>query len=157
MATVEDITDYIISRLAGAGGRLTQLKLQKLLYYVQSWHLACHGSPIAPAKFQAWVHGPVSREVFDRFRASKMLYSSIEVEDMRPGFNSEKALAAAERELVDAVLEAYGSLTGDQLEQMTHREEPWIKARGGRGPDERCETEIDESLMGEYYRRRLKT
>ena len=155
MADIHDVTDYVICRLVDGGVHLNQLKLQKLLFYVQAWHLAHHGRPLVPARFQAWVHGPVSREVFDRFRGSKMLYSPIVREDVRPGFNSEHALRPEERAIIDSVLEVYAPLSADQLEGLTHREDPWMAARGERAPDERCEQEIDEGLMATYYRARL--
>ena len=155
MASIHDVTDYVICRLIAGGGHLNQLKLQKLLYYVQAWHLAHYGRPLFGGRFQAWVHGPVSRQVFDRFRASKMLYSPITIADVRLDFNSERTIAPEDRGHIDAVLEVYAPLTGDQLETLTHNEDPWVVARAGRAPDERCETEIDEALMGEYYRSRL--
>jgi len=161
VASIDDVTDYIITRLVDAEGSspedssLSQLKLQKLLYYVQAWHLAFHGRVMFQGHFQAWVHGPVNREVFDRFRETKMLYSPITRDDVRPEFNSDTALRSEQRAHINAVLEAYGSLTGDQLETMTHREEPWQEARRGLPPDARCEKEIDETVMGNYYRKRL--
>lgn len=157
MATIHDIADYVISRLAPAGAPLNQLKLQKLLYYIQAWHLANTGNPIVPGRFQAWIHGPVSREVFDRFRASKLLYSPMLPSDVRPEFNSEVALSDAERGFINEVLEAYGHLSGSQLESMTHNEEPWIEARRGYSPDARCEVEISESTMQRFYSSRISS
>jgi len=154
MATIDDITDYVISRLATAETPINQLKLQKLLYYVQAWHLAHAGKPIVDAKFQAWVHGPVNRSIFDRFKSSKLLYSAMTPDDIRPDFNSDTALSEDERGFVNAVLDAYGGLTGDQLESLTHQEEPWIEARGSLGPDQRCEREIDEGTMARFYKSR---
>lgn len=155
MADIHDVTDYVICRLVDGGVHVNQLKLQKLLYYVQAWHLAHQGRPLVQGRFQAWVHGPVNREIFDRFRGSKMLYSPMGREDVRQGFNSDVALRPEERAFIDAVLEVYAPLSGDQLEALTHREDPWMTARGGRSPDERCEQEIDEGIMGAYYKARL--
>lgn len=157
MACIDDITDYVISRIVGGGGSLNQLKLQKLLYYTQAWHLAHHDTPLFAGRFQAWIHGPVNRGTFDRFRGTKMLYSPMSLEDIRPGFHSEASLTAAERGHIDAVLAVYAPLTGDQLETMSHREQPWLLARGGIPPDVRCEAEIDEQVMGRYYRARLQS
>lgn len=157
MASIDDITDYVINRLVTGGVHLNQLKLQKLLYYIQAWHLAHAGTPIVHARFQAWVHGPVNREVFDRFKATKMLYSAMTTDDIRPGFNSEQALSSDQRAFIDAVLGVYAPLAGDQLEALTHQEDPWIRARGKLSPDQRCETEIDESVMASFYRARVQS
>lgn len=152
---IHDVTDFIISRLVDGGGYLNQLKLQKLLYYTQAWHLAHFSTPLFIGRFQAWVHGPVNREIFNRFRSTKMLYSEVGREDIIDGFNSEQSLPEDTQEFIEVILETYGPLTGDQLETLTHHEDPWILARKRCRPDEYCENEIDESVMTQYYRARL--
>ena len=83
---VNIIADYIIMRLTSdeddRGMDLINLKLQKLLYYVQAWFLGIEGKRFLNTSFEAWVHGPVSRDVFDRFKDSKNLYSQITVKDI---------------------------------------------------------------------------
>jgi len=83
-----------------------------------------------------------------------MLYSAVTRADVSPKFDV-NSLDVDERAHVDEVLEVYAGLTGTQLEQMTHEEDPWIRARGSLSPSERCETEIDEGLMAKYYAARL--
>ena len=95
--------------------------------------------------------------MFDRFRDAKMLYSPMLREDVRPDFNSNVALNPKERAFIDAVLEVYAPLSGDQLEALTHREDPWLAARGSLSPDARCEEEISEELMRSYYKARIST
>jgi uncharacterized phage-associated protein len=150
----DGVCDYVIHRLCAAGSHLNFLKLQKLMYYVQAWYLAFYGKPLFPGKFQAWVHGPVNRELYDRFKPTKSLYSEVSSTDVFPGFDP-SLLPDEVRNHVHSVLDVYAQYTGSQLEEMTHREEPWLKARIGCRPAERCEREIDESLMASYYRSRL--
>lgn len=154
MAQINDVTDYLIVRLNEAGVGLNVLKLHKLLYYVQGWHLAAKGTPLFPGRFQAWVHGPVSRQVYDRFSSTHTMYSLLGERDVRPGFD-QAALAAAERAHIDEVVDAYAQYSGTQLEEMTHSEAPWRVARGTRGPAERCETELDEAVMRDFFRAEL--
>ncbi len=153
-ANLHDVCDYIISRVCNAGSSMNELKLQKLLYYAQAWHLAVFGSRLFDERFQAWVHGPVSRAVYDRFGATKSLYSPVELSDVRPKFDF-KALTEEQREHIDSVLEVYAGYTGTQLEQLTHNEEPWMQARVGYRESQRCEVEIDEDLMRQFYGQRL--
>lgn len=152
---IDDACDYIIARLHEAGAALNLLKLQKLLYYVQAWHWAFHGRGLFVGRFQAWVHGPVNREIYDRFRETKSLYSPVFSSDVRPSFSATVLPPNAVRH-INSVLDVYGQFTGDQLEEMTHREDPWIRARGEVAPNERCENLIDEPFMGEYYAKRIK-
>lgn len=151
---VDDVCDYIIVKLAEANADLNMLKLQKLIYYVQAWHLAFFDKPLFLGRFQAWVHGPVNRQLYDRFKDSKSLYSQAYLTDIRPDFDLEGMPLEARRH-IDAVLEGYAEYSGSQLEEMTHAEEPWKAARQGVRPSERCEKLIDQKLMKEYYKARL--
>lgn len=152
MATINDVCDYIIIKLEAAGDFPSVLKLQKLLYYVQAWHLAINKEPLFQGKFQAWIHGPVNREIYDRFSGSKMMYSSVSNSDCNGG---QDRLTEDERIAVDDVLDVYAKYSGSQLEEMTHKEDPWLNARGGVSPSQRCETEISEDDMRTYYGSRI--
>ena len=73
---------------------------------------------------------------------------------VRPNFTGER-LSEDETALIEAVLENYAHLTGDQLEEMTHNEDPWRAARGNLPPQARCENIISDDLMARYYGARL--
>lgn len=153
-ANVNDVVDYIVLKMDEGRVGLTLLKLQKLLFYVQAWSLALRNERAFDARFQAWVHGPVSRGVFDRFKDTHSLYDVVGRMSVRQDFRSE-ALPQPLREHIDEVLETYARYSGSQLEAMTHQEEPWIKARNGIPAAQRCESEIDEGLMSTYYAKLL--
>ena len=153
--TIDDVCDFIISEVTEGGTPLNLLKLQKLIYYCDAWYLAFDKGPLFEEKFQAWVHGPVSRRVYDRFVETKDLYSPVTISDLRPGFNP-NSLTPAIRGHIKSVLEVYNKFTGSQLEEMTHREDPWIITRKGLAPAERCEKEIDKTLIKTFYASRLK-
>ena len=51
------------------GDVLTNLKLQRMLYYVQGWHLGLYGSPLFDEPFEAWIHGPVIPEIYRHYQA----------------------------------------------------------------------------------------
>jgi len=155
MASITDVSDYIIHRLNADGeSDLNALKLQKLLYYVQAWHLAFYGKPLFEEKFQAWVHGPVNRTIYDRYKDQKYMFSAITASDIvNPGF--EKELSEAERLHIGSVLDVYARYSPTQLEYLTHREDPWLDARKGAGQYQRSENTLDEKLMEAYYKARL--
>ncbi|GLQ25114.1 hypothetical protein GCM10007853_29880 [Algimonas ampicilliniresistens] len=154
MYDVDDICDYVIARLRAAGVHINLLKLHKLLYYVQAWALAYDNEPMFDEDFQAWVHGPVSRRIFDRFKESKSLYSSVGVQDIREGFDA-GSLREATVNNINSVLDVYGGFSGDQLEQLTHEEQPWLEARANLSPTERSTEVISQETMGSFYRARL--
>ncbi|WP_432343395.1 type II toxin-antitoxin system antitoxin SocA domain-containing protein [Shinella yambaruensis] len=155
MANIHHVADYIIFKLRTGGVFVNVLKLHKLMYYAQAWHLAFGRGQLFAGRFQAWVHGPVSRELYDRFKDYKSMYSTVELSDLLADFNPANP-AAHERAHIDAVLEVYGDYTGDQLEEMTHREAPWLEARSGLSPTERSEALLSEETMGRFYAARLQ-
>ncbi len=157
MYTINQIADYIIFRLTSEeSAYVNNLKLQKLLYYTQAWYLAFFdGKPLFEGKFQAWIHGPVNRQIYDRFKDKKYLYSAISIEDIQDPDIAEKIDEDTVIH-IDNILEAYMRFSGVELEIMTHKELPWLAARNGFSPTQRCEVEIDENTMASYYKSMLK-
>lgn len=147
MTTAQQVADYILRSAHASGSFVSNLKLQKLLYYVQAWHLAVFERPLFSERFQAWVHGPVIPEVYRRFNHYRWRNIDEEVAppDLSPGTIA----------FVEEVLEEYGPLDARRLEYLTHREAPWIEARGDLPPDQPCEAEISEQAMQRFYRLRL--
>lgn len=148
---VNDVADYIIMSLnSDESFSLINLKLQKLVYYIQAWCLGIKQEPFLNGRFEAWVHGPVCRPLYDRFKDTKSLYAYIGIEDVlnksvRDVFDCEDI------EFMDYILENYARFSGTQLEAMTHCEKPWIEARKGAAPMDKCENEITIESMREFY------
>ena len=150
MNSIHDITDYIILRVKAEDkdASLINLKLQKLLYYVQAWSYGIHKKPMFVGDFEAWIHGPVNREIYDRFNATKYLYSEINIEDCR---NRSVTLSSEDQEFVDFILENYLKYSGAELERLSHSEAPWILTRSGLHANDRCDKIILPKLMIDYY------
>jgi uncharacterized phage-associated protein len=120
------------------------LKLQKLLYYLQAWSLGIYKLPFLKCEFEAWVHGPVCRELYDRFKG---LYSFVSCAPRE--FTRE--IAEADRDFIDYILENYGGFSGSELESMTHQEDPWIEARKGLTTYQASNKVISQEKMQDYY------
>lgn len=155
MQNIHPIADYVILRLSSdEGNGVVNLKLQKLMYYIQAWYLAFNKEKLFDADFQAWVHGPVNRELYDRFKVSKGLYTFITPSDVQESFEL-NSIQIDNRNHIDSVLEAYEKYSATELEIMTHNEDPWIITRQGYSSFQRCEKVISSELMAEYYSKRL--
>lgn len=155
MATVFQVSDYIIFRLKHEGNTpLDTLKHQKLLYYVQAWRLAFTGNPLFSSNFEAWLHGPVNRAIYDRYKDSKYLYSEMHSNDIT-NMNNIAVLTDDEKLHIDNILEVYAPMSSTQLEHMTHNEQPWLEAREGYSPYDRCDQVINPETMRDYYAARL--
>ena len=123
---------------------MTHKKLQKLCYYAQAWCYTLKGYRLMDTVFEAWVHGPVSPALYDKFKCFS--FSSIKLAgDYTP------RIASDDIELRESVWETYGDHTGNALEALTHSEPPWIEARAGYAPNERCNVPISLESMKRYY------
>lgn len=139
MANVHDVAAYILSRM----GEMSAMKLQKLVYYSQAWHLVWDDRPLFSERIEAWANGPVVHELYDLHRGR---FSLSGWPDGDPD-----NLAKSERETVDIILNTYGHLDGRKLSHLTHGESPWVEARHGLPPTARSNAEITSEAMQMYY------
>lgn len=139
MASVHDVAAYILRQC----GPMSTMKLQKLVYYAQAWHLVWVEEPLFPERIEAWANGPVSPDLYRKHRGR------FTVTDWPAG--DPEVLDASERGTVDAVLRTYGDLEGRKLSYLTHAEGPWRDARRGLHPTEISDREIEKSAMQDYY------
>ena len=139
MATVFDVAAYILKEC----GEMTTMKLQKLVYYCQAWHLVWEEEPLFHERIQAWANGPVAPDLYEEHKG---LFKTAKLKRGTP-----RALNAAQRGSIDAVLKTYANKSSQWLSDLTHRELPWAEARVGLGPGERGQREISQATLAEYY------
>lgn len=139
MANINDVAAFIIEK----AGPMTAMKLQKLAYYAQSWHLVWEERPLFGDRIEAWANGPVVRSLYDAHKGRFTLDGWPEGESTN--------LDAAEVSTIEAVLDFYGSRTAHELSELTHREQPWRDARVGIPIGTRSNAEITHASMFEYY------
>lgn len=139
-----DVRD-VAAAFVAADPDLTALKLQKLVYYTQAWHLAEHGHPAFDDEIQAWKEGPVVRRIYDLHQGRRRVAGLIE--------GTGRPLPPSVLEIVSTVWLRYGHLSADELSRITHRERPWREAREGLPPEARSERALDAEVMRAFYRR----
>ena len=122
---------------------VSNLKLQKLLYYVQGWSLGIYKKPIFEEEIQAWVHGPVVPDVFNQYRQFR--WTPIEIP------RQTLAIDDHTKNHIKSVLDVYGKWTASQLEALSHKESPWLVARGSLSPDTPSRAVITHASMKEFF------
>ncbi len=143
---------YIASKL----GPSSHLKIQKLLYYIQWYHLAYFWEPIINDDFQAWVHGPVSKIFYDQVKGMSLLYWELKVKKDRDfSKDLKKTLTDDQVSLVDQVLEMLWKYSWIELEGFTHWEKPWIDARDWFDPGEKCAKIISKESIKTFFQSRV--
>lgn len=124
---------------------LTNLKLQKLLYYIQGWHLAQTGQPAFAEEIQAWREGPVVPEVYQTFK-NLGTRPIVEAPTRRPHLTDDL------RDMVEQVWEKYKAFSGYELSDMTHSESPWLETRGGAPPTAPGAKKISQEALAREFR-----
>jgi len=102
------------------GDMISNLKLQKLLYYVQGFHLAMYDQPLFNEDIYAWQYGPVVPEVYHEYKA--LGPGAIPVPE-----NIAVQVEPKLIELMKEVYDVYGQFSALKLMEMTHNEAPWQK------------------------------
>lgn len=147
------VADYFLVHVdAQAGDTISNLKLQKLCYYAQAWSLALTGHPLFGDGIEAWAHGPAIPALWRRFKK----YGSDAIDPYDIVTDPINDLHTEHKQLIYGVWLRYGKLTGTQLRNLTHREPPWIEARGNIPAEELCQNEISQETMKAYYRQLLE-
>jgi len=142
---VLDIANKLLIRAKNNenGDLMSNMKLQKMLYYQQGFHLAYFGTPLFDEEIEAWMYGPVIPSVYDHFKNNGR-------QGIDPGEGQEVPLESKEETLFNEVYKVYGAYGATGLMEMTHRETPWKATPTGVG------NIIRKNLMESFFKKRLK-
>ena len=139
-----DVARYFLAQVDDdAGDSISNLKLQKLVYYAQGYHLAFFGTLLFPEKIEAWAHGPVIPDLYHALKKFGSGPVSLDGE-----LNLEK-FPKPVCELLDEVYLVYGQFSAAKLRNITHNEPPWANTPPGKV--------ISPDLMMEYFKTQITT
>ena len=117
-----EVARYFLSLTDEEAGELvSNLKLQKLLYYVQGFHLAIYDEPLFPEPLQAWAHGPVVEDVYHNYKG----YGSSPIPPEEVDFDQ---FDDEVKEFLKGIYSEFGQYSAWKLREMTHVEPPWKDA-----------------------------
>ncbi|WP_341754533.1 Panacea domain-containing protein [Candidatus Tisiphia endosymbiont of Dioctria rufipes] len=137
-----DVANYFLVLVdREAGDTITQLKLQKLIYFAQGVSLALLDKPLFTEEIEAWEHGPVARvlrKTFGNFKDSAI---------PAPGEIDFELYKKEEKELIYKVYSVYGEHTASYLRHLTHEHSIW---RDAIATDNKI---ISKQKMSEFFKR----
>ncbi|WP_394981152.1 Panacea domain-containing protein [uncultured Helicobacter sp.] len=143
-----DVALYFLfrARELEAGDTISNLKMQKLLYYAQGHFLAIYQTPLFSERIEAWKYGPVVKEVYDRFKKYGNL--AIDFEEL-DNFNS--TLYTSEHlDTLPFVFNRY-NISAKELVDKTHSESPWMDAYS-----KYTTNEISQQSIQDFFTQRFK-
>jgi uncharacterized phage-associated protein len=144
LATANDVANIFLSWANDDGDLITNLKLQKLIYYAQAWHLVHFDKPLFNDVIEAWEFGPVIPDTYHQFK--KFGYSAIKYK--KTG-DEKKVFTKNQLSYLIDVYDTFIKYSAHELVNMTHNEKPWRKAYNS------ADKTISLKLMKEYYSKLL--
>ena len=140
--SVEDVANFILilGNQYDDGDPISPLKLQKLLYYCQGFHIAAYDCPLFDEDIEAWEHGPVVVSVWYKYRE----YGNRAID---PPSVVVTSLSEIQKRLIEKVYIAHGQYTAWKLRNLTHREAPWRQTRRNRV--------ISHEVMRIHFKKRI--
>lgn len=137
---VYEVSDFFLSKES-----MTHKKLQKMCYYAYSWYLALYDKCLFnDGKFEAWVHGPVNPNLYQRYRD----WGWRDIPKKSRKINLPLEITA----FLDIIYNTFSGFSGDELESMTHQEAPWIEARRGFLPEQPSNQVISDNTIKSFYK-----
>lgn len=138
---IDEVIDYTLYWCED----ITPLSLQKILYYIQGFYYAFYNSYYFEDECEAWVHGPVYRDIYHRY--SQYHFDPID----GPKEVNTSGLTTAEITVLDSVIKNLACYSGKTLEKFTHSEEPWIRTRGDLPAGIPSNRLIKKEVIGSYF------
>ena len=140
--TVQEVANWFLEKES-----MDQKKLQKLCYYAYAWYLYLFNDiedglnrRLFANDIEGWVHGPVSHELYKSFP-----YRGIQL--LKPVKSYGTIVDTETVHFLEEVYDVFGKYTGNELEIMTHKEEPWLESRKGLKTYEPGDTPLDDNTM----------
>lgn len=153
------IANFVLDQCASKHRALTQLSLQKIVYFCHVWSLIKLDKPLVKHTFEAWEFGPVLPYLYRDFKS----FEDRPIDRKAFGLNVvtgvkdivEYDLDAETRELLESVVDFYSQLSAADLVRMSHVEgSPWDQVwnhPGRANPGMR----IEDSKIVDFYSNQL--
>lgn len=158
MATVRAVCSYFVCRGMEDQCPLTQVSLQKLMYFAQGVNLATRGSRLFDENIYAWKWGPVVPSVYGMFKrfGSDPMFEEFVVFELGSEFLDERNnLTEEEEKVTKFIWDALGKRDPFELVRITHSDgAPWDVVVKKHPADTR-DLVIPDDLIRDYFKKIL--
>jgi len=145
MITAKDVAQFFIMKGTqdGEESGISNLKLQKLLYYAKGFYQAILGDALFPEKLWAWTHGPVVPDMYHEYKR----YNAGPITELE--YNPVNKFNEEQLELLNEVWSVFGQFSAWKLRDMSHNEKPWLD-------HEEDASMIEDEELASYFETRVK-
>lgn len=145
----ENSTERIALYIINSGRNITNLLLQKVLYYVKGISSLFDCGSIILEPCEAWKYGPVFPKIYEKYKDFGKNEISLNLTDEYIN----NLLTNDEKKITDYVLNTFGIYNVWFLKDLTHCEKPWIVARGGLDDIDASRNIMDDKIITEYFQK----
>lgn len=140
MYKISDIVDYIFYYENQQGRGVSNLRLQKLLYFIQVQSIIALHEPLFQEPIEAWDFGPVVPKVYHKYKifgGSNIPIISTQLKKV--------SLPDKVCKEINTMLDACAKYSTTELTEITYKQLPWKKAYARTIP-------ISTNLIKDYYK-----
>ncbi|MBF0457317.1 MAG: SocA family protein [Nitrospirae bacterium] len=139
-----DIADYFLSKAADDEELLSNLKLQKLMYYAQGLYLVTNKQPLFNEDIEAWTYGPVVPSLYNKYKD----YGAGGIP--APTDFDYNRINRQDSEFLNEIYEVFGQFSASRLKELSHNDICWKNAY-----EKGAKTIISHDDMTEYLKKYL--
>lgn len=150
------VANAVLERAEARGNAVTNLDVQKIVYFLHGHFLRLHHKPLVTGEFEAWPYGPVHRVLYDAFKT----YNDTPIEGRATAFDPirrvSKPLPLLDdpdvTALLDKVLDFYLDIPTYLLVQITHASgTPWTRTVDESKQHVNLGMRISDSLIEQHF------
>lgn len=154
-----DVACEMVNFAQSIGYPISNLKLQKELYFAQGYYLQAHGTPLFAEEISTWKYGPVVEKVYDWFQryGSNFIPSTYEYLDLKWMSNdfeyvrfNPAIFEPKDLEFIHRIIRKLTKYSVSDLNTITMSQDPWINAK------ESVKKIIDKQLIRDYFQKRYR-
>jgi len=146
MVTALDVARLFLNWSYKNGDLITNLRIQKLLYYAQAWYLVNYNRRLFNDPIEAWDLGPVIRSVYKKYKK----YGGEPI-PYKTNNKEETVFQPHQIHFLGEYFKIYSNLSATALVSLSHSETPWKNAHK-RGKN----SEINTQEMKAFYANQYK-
>lgn len=149
------VANFVLDLCEARSRKITNLSLQKIVYFCHVWALIELGRPLLRHQFEAWQHGPVLQYLYREFNAFESGPIDGRATGVDPRTGERRVISYAFDKETEALLtnvaEFYSRLSAGELVRLTHvRGGPWDMVWNHRGPVNPG-MKIDNAVIAAFY------
>ena len=161
---VRQVGNAILDAAARDGVTLSNLALNKIIYFAHAWYLALYSQPLVDSPFEAWQYGPVHPQVYHQLKrySDQPITSRLTRIDLETGADVpiEVSLSAEEEDHITKITRFYGTRSASWLVEATHEpgapwDQVWSAAERSPCPGMAIPDDLTERFYSQKRRNRV--